>query len=38
MTNKPSDTESQAVERTRLAVSRYAAAWLAGNLPALVAC
>ena len=38
MTNKPSEIESQAVERTRQAVSRYAAAWLAGDRPALAAC
>ena len=38
MTNRPSDTENQAVERTRQAVSRYANAWLAGDRPALAAC
>jgi ketosteroid isomerase-like protein len=38
MTNRPSDPKSQATERTRQAVSRYAAAWLAGDRPALAAC
>jgi uncharacterized protein len=39
MANNRSEIEQQAViERTRLAVSRYASAWLAGDRAALAAC
>jgi uncharacterized protein len=39
MANNRSEIEQQAaIERTRLAVSRYASAWLAGDRAALAAC
>src|SRR4029453_13397137 len=39
MANNRSEIEHKAaIERTRLAVSRYASAWLAGDRAALVAC
>ena len=39
MANNRSEIEHQAaIERTRLAVGRYASAWLAGDRPALAAC
>ena len=39
MANNRSESEHQAAtERTRLAVSRYASAWLAGDRAALAAC
>jgi uncharacterized protein len=36
--NRPEIEHQAAIERTRLAVSRYASAWLAGDRPALAAC
>ena len=36
--NRPEIENQAAIERTRLAVSRYAAAWLAGDRPALADC
>src|SRR4051812_43163926 len=38
MTDKSSDLDNQAAERTRQAVSRYASAWLTGDRAALIAC
>ena len=36
--NRPEIEHEAAIERTRLAVSRNARAWLAGDRPALAAC
>jgi hypothetical protein len=36
--NRPESEHQAAIERTRLAVGRYASAWLAGDRAALAAC